>query len=352
MTVVDMREEVKLGNRTIFSTHLRSLIQDRLEKKQQVMLFLNRRGFAGFVSCRSCGHVFKCPHCDVSMTEHFSGKPNAKLSCHYCGYEIMRPMVCPECQSKMIAGFGLGTQKVEEYVKSVFPEARVLRMDTDTTKNKDAHEKLLGQFANGEADILVGTQMIVKGHDFKNVTLVGVLMADISMYEADYRAGERALQILSQAAGRAGRGEKPGEVVFQTYRPEHYSVVQAASQDYTAFYEEEMVYRELGDYPPASHMMAMLVTASDEKRGEALAIDVTKIAGEEKNINKEAGLRIIGPAKASIGKVNDIYRFVVYCKSADYERLISVKNRVEQYLAGKELKQEAVQFDFNPIDSY
>ncbi len=348
VNIVDLREELRQGNRSIFSRKLQELMEERLLKKEQTILFLNRRGYAGFVSCRACGYVMKCPHCDVSLSQHLG----RKMVCHYCGYETVQPEKCPSCSSPYILGFKAGTQQIEEQLYKRFPGMKVLRMDADTTRNKDSYEKILTAFSSGEADVLVGTQMIVKGHDFPNVTLVGVLAADLSLNDHDYRAGERTFQLLTQAAGRAGRGEKPGEVVIQTYRPEHYSVVRAASQDYVAFYEEEMVYRELGDYPPASHMMAMLVTAADEKRGEALATAVAGLAEEEKNREEGAGLRIIGPAKASIGKVNDIYRFVVYCKSADYEKLISVKNRVEQYVSGRELKQEAVQFDFNPIDSY
>ena len=196
------------------------------------MLFLNRRGYAGFISCRSCGHVVKCPHCDVSLSSHRNGK----LVCHYCGYE--QPMVtsCPECGSSHVGGFRAGTQQIEELLLREFPQAKVLRMDMDTTKQKDGHEKILAAFSSGEADILVGTQMIVKGHDFGNVTLVGVLAADLSLYADDYRAGERTFQLLTQAAGRAGRGEKAGEVVIQTYSPEHYSIVAAAKQDYEQFF--------------------------------------------------------------------------------------------------------------------
>ena len=247
VTVADMRKELEKGNRSIFSDALRSLMEDRLKKKEQIMLFLNRRGYAGFISCRSCGHVVKCPHCDVSLSSHRNGK----LVCHYCGYE--QPMVtsCPECGSSHVGGFRAGTQQIEELLLREFPQAKVLRMDMDTTKQKDGHEKILAAFSSGEADILVGTQMIVKGHDFGNVTLVGVLAADLSLYADDYRAGERTFQLLTQAAGRAGRGEKAGEVVIQTYSPEHYSIVAAAKQDYEQFFQEEMTYRALMGYPPA-----------------------------------------------------------------------------------------------------
>ena len=260
VSTVDLREEIKEGNRSILSRKLQDMIADRLEKREQIMLFLNRRGYAGFVSCRECGHVIKCPHCDVSLSSHRNGK----LVCHYCGYEERKAPVCPECGSRHIGEFRAGTQQIEELVKTQFPEARVLRMDMDTTRQKDGHEKILAAFANEEADILVGTQMIVKGHDFPNVTLVGVLAADMSLYADDYRAGERTFQLLTQAVGRAGRGKKKGEAVIQTYSPEHYGIVTAAAQDYEAFYAEEIRYRELMGYPPAENLLAVLVSCGDE----------------------------------------------------------------------------------------
>ncbi len=245
---VDMREELKNGNRTILSGKLQSLMEERLERGEQIILFLNRRGYSGFVSCRECGHVIQCPHCDVSLSVHKGGK----MVCHYCGYEQPKIRVCPECGSGFIGEFKAGTQQIEEMVRRRFPQARVLRMDMDTTrKERCTYEKILSAFANEEADVLVGTQMIVKGHDFPNVTLVGVLAADMSLYTDDYRSGERTFQLLTQAAGRAGRGMREGEVVIQTYHPEHYAIKAAAAQDYEAFYEQEIRYRELLGYPPA-----------------------------------------------------------------------------------------------------
>ena len=234
--IVDLRQELREGNRSILSRRLQELMADRLERKEQIMLFLNRRGYSGFISCRECGHVVKCPHCSVSLSVHRDGR----MVCHYCGYTQPKVTVCPECGSRHIGEFRAGTQQIEEIVKEMFPEARVLRMDMDTTRQKDSYEKILSAFSNEEADILVGTQMIVKGHDFPNVTLVGVLAADMSLYTDDYRSGERTFQLLTQAAGRAGRGERPGQVVIQTYSPEHYAVVTAAAQDYEAFYDEEL----------------------------------------------------------------------------------------------------------------
>ena len=210
--VVDLRTELKEGNRSMFSRKLLEAMTQRLKAGQQTMLFMNRRGYASFVSCRSCGEAIRCPHCDVTLTLHFG----QKLVCHYCGHETKAPNHCPQCGSPYIAGFGTGTQKVEEMTKKMFPQARVLRMDMDTTSKKEGHQEILSAFAQGKADILIGTQMIVKGHDFPKVTLVGVLAADLSLYTSDFRCGERTFQLLCQAAGRAGRGELFGEVVIQT----------------------------------------------------------------------------------------------------------------------------------------
>lgn len=345
--IVDLRQELKSGNRSIFSRKLQELMEERLQKKEQIMLFLNRRGYAGFVSCRACGYVMKCPHCDVSLSQHMGGK----MVCHYCGYETRQPKKCPSCFSPYLSGFKAGTQQIEQQLYKQFPGIRVLRMDGDTTRTRDSYQKILSAFAEGEADVLVGTQMIVKGHDFPNVTLVGVLAADLSLNDNDYRAGERTFQLLTQAAGRAGRGRKPGVAVIQTYRPDHYSIVKAANQNYEEFYEEEILYRELGSYPPAAHMMAVLITASREERGEKLS---EQLAALTKDFLKEGKnkVSVIGPAKASIGKINDIYRFVIYYKAFDYGQLTSVKDKIEQYLQSLALKEENVQFDFDPTDSF
>lgn len=341
--VEDLRKELKQGNRSIFSIRLQELLTDRLSKGQQTMLFLNRRGYAGFISCRECGEVIKCPHCDVSLSEHKGGK----LVCHYCGYETPNVKQCPSCGSKYVSGFRAGTQQIEEKLKEMYPQARVLRMDADTTKKKDSYEEILSAFANGEADILVGTQMIVKGHDFPNVTLVGILAADMSLSVGDYRAGERTFQLLTQAAGRAGRGEVPGEVVIQTYQPEHYSVVHSANQDYEAFYEEEIVYRELSGYPPAGHMMAVQILAEIEDSGKMLAEDLKQMA---LSLGKKA--QIIGPAPAFVGKIKDVYRFVFYVKSANYDTLVEIKDHLDIEIQKLQLRKESVQFDFDPMNAF
>lgn len=347
---VDLREELKQGNRSIFSRQLQELMADRLEKRQQIMLFINRRGYAGFISCRACGHVMKCPHCDVSLSEHRGGR----LVCHYCGYEEPAVKICPECGSKYISGFKAGTQQIEEKLKEMFPEARTLRMDADTTRSKESYEQILAAFAAGEADVLIGTQMIIKGHDFPNVTLVGVLAADLSLSANDYRASERTFQLLTQAAGRAGRGTLPGEVVIQTYQPEHYSIVHAAAQDYESFYEEEILYRELLRYPPVCNMLAVQIFAKEEKTGKALAEDLAKLAktfqDETERIDKR--MLVIGPAPASIGKVNDIFRFVFYIKYEKYDKLVEVKDKLEERAASLQLKNEMLQIDFNPMNTF
>ncbi len=340
--VVDLREEMKAGNRSIISERLHDLMEERLANGQQTMLFINRRGYAGFISCRSCGYVVKCPHCDVSLTTHRGGK----MVCHYCGYEEPEVKVCPSCGSKHIGGFKAGTQQIEDLVKREFPKARVLRMDMDTTKEKDGHEKILEQFANGDADILVGTQMIVKGHDFPNVTLVGILAADMSLYADDYRAGERTFQLLTQAAGRAGRGKTHGEVVIQTYSPEHYAIQTAAMQDYEAFYEEEIAYRDVMGYPPVEHLVAILLSGTDEK---LLDVASNYIRSYAERVNRNQ-IQLIGPAGPSIGKVKDVYRKVIYMKHAQYDVLVDMKDKLEQYIEiNPGFLKLRIQFDFDPM---
>ncbi|NLJ96412.1 MAG: primosomal protein N' [Clostridiales bacterium] len=351
--VVDLREELRQKNRSIFSRKLKELIEDRLNKQEQIMLFINRRGYAGFVSCRSCGYVIKCSRCDVSMTSHVQGGySRGKLLCHYCGSQEPMPNTCPVCGSKYIAAFGTGTQKIEEMVKREFPKARVLRMDADTTKNKGDHQKILSAFAHHKADILVGTQMIVKGHDFPLVTLVGIVAADLSLYAGDFRAGERTFQLLSQAAGRAGRDRIPGEVVIQTYNPEHYSIVTAAEGDYQSFYEQEMLYRSLMQYPPASHIMVILITAREEDLADK-AIDHAGLVLKDYINTKQLSSKIIGPAPAGLAKVKDTYRRVIYIKEANYNYLVELKNYFEGYFNYSiQFAGCSLQVDFNPMSTY
>lgn len=336
---VDLREELKCGNRSIFSRKLQGLLEDRLKKGEQSMLFLNKRGYAGFVSCRACGHVMQCPHCDISMTEHFNGK----LMCHYCGYETHMVKACPKCGSKYISGFRAGTEQVEELVKKMYPQARVLRMDMDTTGGKDGHAKILEKFASHEADVLVGTQMIVKGHDFPDVTLVGILAADMSLYAGNYMAAERTFQLLVQAVGRAGRGSKGGEAVIQTYTPEHYSIETAANQDYREFFAREIQYRTLLKYPPVCEMLMIKFSSADEW---ALENALQKLP------EFPHGTQIIGPANASLYKANDIYNKVIYVKSTDYDKLADFAQQMESLARDDVLyRKVSVQFDFNPLTS-
>lgn len=346
--IVDMRTELASGNRDIFSSHLKELIQDRLAKKEQIMLFINRRGYSTFVSCRKCGKSVKCPHCDVSLTLH-KRSTGDKLVCHYCGYAVDMFRSCPSCGSKYIGRFGFGTEQLEERIRQMFPQAKTLRMDMDTTRGKGDYEEILSSFAAGEADILVGTQMIVKGHDFKNVTLVGIIAADLSLFASDYMASERTFQLLTQAAGRAGRGGLAGNVVIQTYNPEESCIQTAAKQNYEEFYHNEISYRTLMTYPPVYDMMAILVSDKDEDFADRVIKD---IAGriDKSNINK---LIIIGPAKAAISKMNDVYRNVIYLKHEDGEILIKVKNAILKYIdMVQEYKDLSIQFDFNPMTVY
>ena len=339
--IADMREELQMGNRSILSGKLREEIEKRLEKKEQVVLFLNRRGYAGFVSCRACGHVMKCPHCDVSLTAHNNGK----LICHYCGYETPQVHACPSCGSPYIGGFRAGTQQIEQNVKKLFPKARVLRMDGDTTKTKNSYEEILSSFAAGEADILIGTQMIVKGHDFPNVTLVGALAADLSLNAVDYRAGERTFQLLTQAVGRAGRGEKPGMAVIQTYHPEHYSIQTAAEQDYGTFYEKEMDYRRLMGYPPAAELLAIHGAGEDEAH---LAQAMEYIRRYLIRIRGNREVQIIGPASEAVSKINDLYRMAVYVRAPQEEVLAELREKLERYIEiNKGFRTVYLQFDFS-----
>lgn len=354
--IVDLRQELREGNRSILSTRLQELMEERLLNGQQTMLFLNRRGKSAFMSCRACGFVVKCPHCDVSLSEHSGGV----MVCHYCGYRQPVPKVCPSCGSKYISGFKAGTQKIEAMVAKRFPQARILRMDYDTTRAKDSYEKILQAFSNHEADILIGTQMIVKGHDFSNVTLVGVLAADMSLHVNDFHAAERTFALLTQAAGRAGRGKLPGNVVIQTYDPDHYAIQTAKEQDYEAFYDKEIEYRGLMNYPPVWNMLLIHVTSPDESECGSVAQRVHDTAAQmishienSQSPDDRHQIQLIGPADATIAKVNDIYRKVIYMKTSDYAALISVKDGIEQAVkADTAMKNANISFDFNPMSGF
>lgn len=320
--VVDMRKELESGNRSVFSRELREKMEECLAKKQQMMLFINRRGFSRVVSCRSCGKPIECPHCDVALTEHLGDK----LVCHYCGYTKAMPRSCPLCGSPYLAGFGLGTQKAEMMIKAQFPSARVLRMDMDTTSKKDGHEQILDSFRRREADILVGTQMIVKGHDFPGVTLVGILAADMSLYNCDFRSSERTFQLLTQAAGRAGRGMEPGNVIIQTYDPENYSIQTAANQDYESFYHQEIRFRRRMQYPPIGWMCEVMAVSAEEKLANQWIWQVQLL------INKRFCdiIKIIGPSDAPIARLKDMWRKHLYIRSSDHKAYLEAMELIQE----------------------
>lgn len=324
--IVDLREELKAGNRSMFSRSLQKKMEETLKRGEQIMLFLNRRGYAGFLSCRSCGEAIKCPHCDVTLKVHKDGS----LRCHYCGYEMAAPKHCPSCGSAYLAGFGTGTQKVEMAAYSLFPEAKILRMDQDTTSKKGSHQAILSAFADGKADILIGTQMIVKGHDFPKVTLVGILAADLSLYSGGFEAAEKTFELLTQAAGRAGRDSLPGQVVIQSYAPDHFSIQSAADQDYETFFHNEILYRKILHYPPVYKMMNVLITSPEEKNAEQMAQKIHKCA-----VKYEKEMEIIGPAKAHVSRINDIYRYEIYMKCVEEAPLLHVKEEIERIEPGK-----------------
>ncbi len=316
--VVDLREEFK-KRKAMFSLRLTEAIQARLAAREQIILFLNRRGYASFILCRDCGYVAKCPHCAVSLAYHSYDRT---LKCHHCEYAGPAPQICPDCRSAKVKAFGLGTEKVEEEVRICFPEARVVRLDRDTTANKGEHARILNEFRTGEANILIGTQMVAKGLDFPSVTLVGVVSADTSINMPDFRAAERTFQLLTQVAGRSGRGEKPGEVIIQTFSPDHYAVQAAVSQDYRAFYEKEIIFREELKYPPFTRFANMISVDEKEKPAELRAVALA--AALEKVVPED--IEIIGPSPAPITRLRGMYRFHVALKAspeaplADYVR--------------------------------
>lgn len=342
--VVDMREELQRGNRSMISDTLRLKLEERLQQGEQSILFLNRRGLASFVSCRSCGTVQKCPHCDVSLHQHQDGT----LRCHYCGFQMRMPKVCPVCSSAFFGGIGAGTQQIEGLLKINYPKARILRMDADSTRHKRDYDRILETFSSHEADILLGTQMIVKGHDFSGVTLVGILLADMSLHGGDYSGAERTFDLIVQASGRAGRGEQAGEVVIQTYQPEHYAIAYAAKADVLGFARRELSYRRLMQYPPVGHMLLIQIQADDEAEGQQVASEVYQVV-----IQNGQEVLAANPTEAVISKIKDRFRYAVYVKSRDYTRLIAVKDYVTAWFHNERTsrlyRKTAIFFDFDPI---
>ncbi|MDM5301688.1 primosomal protein N' [Bacillus subtilis] len=342
VSLVDMREELRNGNRSMFSVELMEQLEETIAKGEQAVLFLNKRGYSSFVMCRDCGYVPQCPHCDISMTYHRYGQ---RLKCHYCGHEEPVPHTCPECASEHIRFFGTGTQRVEEELTKVLPNARVIRMDVDTTSRKGAHEKLLSAFGEGKADILLGTQMIAKGLDFPNVTLVGVLSADTTLHIPDFRSAEKTFQLLTQVSGRAGRHEKPGRVIIQTYTPSHYSIQLTKSHDYETFYQHEMAHRREQSYPPYYYLA--LVTVSHEEVAKA-AVTAEKIAHFLK-ANCGADTKILGPSASPIARIKDRYRYQCVIKYKQETQLSALLKKIlEHYKREIEQKHVMISIDMNP----
>ena len=348
--IVDLREELRMGNRSIISNSLYEKLKNAFDRKEQAMLFINRRGYNSFVSCRECGEVVKCPRCDVSLSLH----GNSKLMCHYCGY--VQPMVnsCPKCNSKLIGGYGTGTEKLEEEINKLFPKVKTLRMDKDTTARKGAHGRIIAKFREGKADCLIGTQMIVKGHDFPKVTVVGNILADMGLFDTDYESAERTFDLITQAAGRAGRDKAQGNVVVQTYQPDNYAIKTAASQDYEAFYKYEMAYREMLRFPPVYELLGIMVSSGDEQLCSQLAEGMAKLIKEKAISDSRNDTSCIGPAEAVIYRINEIYRKVIYVKSKDYNVLVNIAGLCDRVMEeqGVEETQAEVQYDFNPIRIY
>ncbi|MDQ0270291.1 primosomal protein N' [Cytobacillus purgationiresistens] len=341
--IIDMREELRSGNRSMFSSALLEKLKDRLEKKEQTVLFLNKRGHSSFVMCRDCGFVMNCPNCDISLTYH---RYSQQMKCHYCGHEAGVPSVCPECQSEHIRYFGTGTQKVEEELVKVLPEARVIRMDVDTTSRKGSHEKLLDQFEEGQADILLGTQMIAKGLDFPNITLVGVLSADTMLHLPDFRSSEKTFQLLTQVSGRAGRHELPGEVIIQTYSPEHYSIELASLQDFDRFYEHEMTMRKLHKYTPFYYIS--LITVSHEQLMKAVSVTETITSYVRSKLTSSA--IVLGPVASPIPRINNRYRYQCLIKyKREPELNQALKTVLDQYQQEMSSGGLQIAVDVNPF---
>jgi primosomal protein N' (replication factor Y) (superfamily II helicase) len=341
--IVDMREELRAGNRSMFSRKLFELLKDRLEKKQQSVLFLNKRGHSSFVMCRDCGYVVNCPKCDISLTYHRAG---VQMKCHYCGYESVVPRACPECNSEYIRFFGTGTQKVEEELGKILPEAKVIRMDVDTTSRKGSHERLLKEFQDGKADILLGTQMIAKGLDFPNITLVGVLSADTMLHLPDFRSSEKTFQLLTQVSGRAGRHQLPGEVIIQTYTPEHYSIQLAGQQDYTQFFQQEMMVRRAHHYPP--YYFLTLITVSHEQLLTAVSTTEKIVRYVRSQLSSDAV--VLGPSVSPIAKINNRYRYQCLIKYKREPNLTkTLKMILDQYQKEATKDGLLVSVDVNPF---
>lgn len=340
VTIVDMKSEIRKGNKT-FSEKLLNEIQDRLEKKEQVMLLLNRRGYSNYLSCQNCGFVFKCPNCDITLTYH---KTSGMMRCHYCGYATNKKETCPECHEASLRQIGSGTQKIEEEISNMFPNAKVLRMDADTTSKKGSHHKIINEFNDGKYEILVGTQMIAKGLNFPNVTLVGVINGDSSLNIPNFRASENTFSLLDQVIGRAGRHDKEGEAIIQTFNPEHYSIIDASKHDYKAFYKKEMLIRKKLNYPPYCFITLIKISSKDFNYG----IEEAKKINAFLRNNLSETTSILGPSMANILRVRNNYNFQVLLKYKKDEKLYDALNElIKIYEGNSRIK---VELDFNPIN--
>ena len=315
--VIDMKEEMFYGNYSVFSASLTQLIQETLEKREQIILLLNRRGHSTFIMCRECGKTIQCPHCDISMVYH---QANQDLQSHYCDHHEKVPHICPHCGSQKIKFFGTGTQKVEEELQKCFPQARIARLDQDTISTKGASERILGDFGKGAYDILLGTQMVAKGHDFINVTAVGVITADSVLHIPVYTAAERTFNLLTQAAGRAGRGKKSGHVVIQTYNPDHYAIIHSTNHDYESFYKEEMIGREALQYPPIGEMIQITLLDTTLSKVKERA---TELANTLRKASHGQGIDILGPYENGATKIRDMYRLCIMIRGINLQQIKS-----------------------------
>jgi primosomal protein N' (replication factor Y) len=344
VTTVDLREEFAQGHKNVFSDHLRDAISERVSRHEQTILFVNRRGYASFLLCRTCGYTEKCHNCDVSMTYHSAQR---MLRCHHCDEQKPAPSVCPNCGGPHIRQFGIGTERVEEEVRNIFPEARVIRMDADTTRRKDAHARFLDMFRDGKADILVGTQMVAKGLDFPNVTLVGVVSADTSLHLPDFRAAERTFQLLTQVGGRGGRGNLPGETIIQSFSPDHYAIRAAARQDYLAFYGQEIGYRRELAYPPFTQLINIIASDPIDRCPEEKLLHIREKIQERFSAD-DVGL--LGPAPAPWSKLKGMYRWHLVLKLSQNEMAEEVKPALARILADfPPIPGSTITVDVNPL---
>ena len=343
--IVDLRHELEQGNKSMISGKLHQAIKENLEKHKQTILFLNRRGFSTFVMCRDCGHTIKCKNCDITLTYHAT---NQKLKCHYCGYEQNMVKECPECHGHNIRYFGAGTQKLEEQVHMLFPEASTIRMDVDTVSKKNSHEEILNQFKNNHIDILIGTQMVVKGHHFPDVTLVGVIAADSSLNIDDFKAGERTFQLLTQVAGRAGREGTQGNVIIQTYQPDHFSIECAKKQDYLLFYQTEIIMRKQLKYPPFCDIIVIGITSKNQKQAFFMTNQIHSYF-KKRVLEENLGMILYKGMPAPIDKIKSRYRFRIIIKCKYDDKMIEVmEHMLQQYQPLCKNGNPRITIDLNP----